>query len=81
MGRIVVNVSSRSLDSTAVSEAVGTRPEYLGRGLVKKLFLQMIHPATEARGDAIQLIAGIPHSIGTAKRIVFLLCVSYSVLL
>lgn len=44
-----------------VPDAVGTRPEYLGRRLIKKLFLQMIHPATEARGNVIQLIAGIPH--------------------
>ncbi|KAG0275434.1 hypothetical protein BGZ95_008798 [Linnemannia exigua] len=44
-----------------IPEAVGTRPEYRGRGLVKRLFLDMIHPAAEARGDLMLLIAGIPY--------------------
>ncbi|KAK3841704.1 MAG: hypothetical protein J3R72DRAFT_444749 [Linnemannia gamsii] len=41
--------------------AVGTRTEYRGRGLVKRLFLDMIHPAAEARGDLMLLIPGIPY--------------------
>ncbi|KAF9909617.1 hypothetical protein EC991_008275 [Linnemannia zychae] len=42
-------------------EAVGARSEYRSRGLVKRLFLDMIHPAAEARGDLMLLISGIPY--------------------
>ncbi|KAF9920473.1 hypothetical protein FBU30_009701 [Linnemannia zychae] len=41
--------------------AVGTRPSYRNRGLVKRMFLDLIHPASEARGDLMLLIAGIPY--------------------
>ncbi|KAG0356122.1 hypothetical protein BC939DRAFT_445776 [Gamsiella multidivaricata] len=42
-------------------ELIATRPEYRNRGLVRKLLYEMIHPESEARGDALQFIAGIPH--------------------
>ncbi|KAF8976472.1 hypothetical protein BGZ46_008242 [Entomortierella lignicola] len=41
--------------------AVGSLPEYRNRGLVKKLFLEMMHPAANARGDLMTFILGIPH--------------------
>ncbi|KAG0218991.1 hypothetical protein BGX33_005257 [Mortierella sp. NVP41] len=42
-------------------EVVGTRSEYRNRGLVRRLFLDMIHPAAEARGDLLLLFPGIPY--------------------
>ncbi|KAF9949020.1 hypothetical protein BGZ72_009101 [Mortierella alpina] len=45
----------------AVAEEVGCVPGYRNRGLVKKLFLQMLHPAADERGDVIMLIPGIPY--------------------
>ncbi|KAG0029371.1 hypothetical protein BGZ81_003853 [Podila clonocystis] len=42
-------------------EAVGCLPEYRNKGLIRRLFLEMIHPASEARGDIIQFLPGIPH--------------------
>ncbi|KAG0233866.1 hypothetical protein BGW42_007073 [Actinomortierella wolfii] len=44
-----------------VGELVATLPKYRNRGLVRRLFFDMIHPASEARGDVIQIIFGIPH--------------------
>ncbi|CAO3567937.1 unnamed protein product [Mortierella alpina] len=45
----------------AVAEEVGCVAGYRNRGLVKKLFLQMLHPAADERGDVIMLIPGIPY--------------------
>ncbi|KAF9361624.1 hypothetical protein BGX26_001124 [Mortierella sp. AD094] len=42
-------------------EVVGCLPEYRSRGLIRRLFLEMIHPASDARGDVIQTIPGIPY--------------------
>ncbi|KAG0369339.1 hypothetical protein BGZ54_010227 [Gamsiella multidivaricata] len=42
-------------------ECVGSLPAYRNRGLVRRLFLEMINPASDARGDIIQYIPGIPH--------------------
>ncbi|KAF9561823.1 hypothetical protein EC968_005601 [Mortierella alpina] len=42
-------------------ELIATQAEYRNRGLVRKLLLNMIHPESEARGDALQFIYGIPH--------------------
>ncbi|KAF9952873.1 hypothetical protein BGZ72_005857 [Mortierella alpina] len=42
-------------------ECVGSHPDYRNRGLIRRLFLEMIHPASEARGDVIQIIPGIPY--------------------
>ncbi|KAF9313485.1 hypothetical protein BG003_005123 [Podila horticola] len=42
-------------------EAVGCLPAYRSKGLIRRLFLEMIHPASEARGDIIQFLPGIPH--------------------
>ncbi|KAK5816525.1 hypothetical protein F5H01DRAFT_378826 [Linnemannia elongata] len=42
-------------------ELIATDPEYRNRGLVRKLLNEMIHPESEARGDALQFIPGIPH--------------------
>ncbi|KAF9412193.1 hypothetical protein BGZ94_001113 [Podila epigama] len=42
-------------------EAVGCLPEYRNKGLIRRLFLDMIHPASEARGDLIQYLPGIAH--------------------
>ncbi|KAF9978805.1 hypothetical protein BGZ73_000074 [Actinomortierella ambigua] len=44
-----------------VVELVASLPKYRNRGLVRRLFLDMVHPASDARGDVIQLIFGIPH--------------------
>ncbi|KAG0205534.1 hypothetical protein BGX28_002833 [Mortierella sp. GBA30] len=44
-----------------VAEEVGSVPGYRNRGLIKKLFLEMVHPAADERGDLIILIPGIPH--------------------
>jgi len=42
-------------------ELIATQAEYRNKGLVRKLLLEMIHPESEARGDAIQFIHGLPH--------------------
>ncbi|KAG0060654.1 hypothetical protein BGZ89_012086 [Linnemannia elongata] len=42
-------------------ELIATDPEYRNRGLVRKLLNEMIHPESEARGDSLQFIPGIPH--------------------
>ncbi|KAF9896567.1 hypothetical protein BX616_007195 [Lobosporangium transversale] len=42
-------------------ECVGTLPEYRNRGLIRRLFHEMIHPASDSRGDLIQILPGIPH--------------------
>lgn len=35
--------------------------EYRNKGLIRRLFHELIHPASDARGDVIQIIPGIPH--------------------
>ncbi|KAI1320492.1 hypothetical protein EDD11_000877 [Mortierella claussenii] len=42
-------------------ECVGTHPDYRGKGLIRRLFHEMIHPASDIRGDVIQIIPGISH--------------------
>ncbi|KAF9163005.1 hypothetical protein DFQ26_003038 [Actinomortierella ambigua] len=42
-------------------EVVGTHPAFRNRGLVRRLFLEMINPATDARGDLIQVFPGIDY--------------------
>lgn len=42
-------------------EAVCSNPEYRNKGLIRRLFHELIHPASDARGDVIQIIPGIPH--------------------
>ncbi|KAF9573624.1 hypothetical protein EC968_008261 [Mortierella alpina] len=42
-------------------EVIATHPDYRNRGLVRRLLLEMIHPASDERGDLIQFIQGIPH--------------------
>ncbi|KAG0375123.1 hypothetical protein BGX24_009515 [Mortierella sp. AD032] len=42
-------------------ELIATDPDYRNRGLVRKLMYEMIHPESEARGDSLQFIPGIPH--------------------
>ncbi|KAF8937966.1 hypothetical protein EDD21DRAFT_74921 [Dissophora ornata] len=42
-------------------ELIATDLEYRNKGLVRKLLFEMIHPESEARGDALQFIPGIPH--------------------
>ncbi|GJJ76237.1 hypothetical protein EMPS_08596 [Entomortierella parvispora] len=42
-------------------EAVAAHPDYRSKGLIRRLFLEMIHPASDQRGDVIQIIPGIPH--------------------
>lgn len=41
--------------------AVGTLPAYRNRGLVRRLFMDLIHPAAETRGDLMLFIPGIPY--------------------
>ncbi|KAF8982092.1 hypothetical protein BGZ46_001828 [Entomortierella lignicola] len=52
-GSVVLNLG--------VPELVATDTEYRNRGLIKRLFLEMIHPESDARGDVLQFIAGIPY--------------------
>ncbi|KAF9095578.1 hypothetical protein BGX23_000263 [Mortierella sp. AD031] len=42
-------------------EVIATNPEYRNRGLIRKLLFEMIHSESEARGDALQFIPGIPY--------------------
>ncbi|KAF9146764.1 hypothetical protein BGX30_009546 [Mortierella sp. GBA39] len=42
-------------------EAVCSNPEYRNKGLIRRLFHELIHPASDARGDVIQIIPGINH--------------------
>ncbi|KAF9361259.1 hypothetical protein BGX26_004778 [Mortierella sp. AD094] len=42
-------------------ELIATDTEYRNKGLVRKLMLEMAHPESEARGDVLQFIPGIPH--------------------
>ncbi|KAF8948817.1 hypothetical protein BGZ47_002399 [Haplosporangium gracile] len=42
-------------------EAVCSNPDYRNKGLVRRLFHELIHPASEARGDVIQIMPGIPY--------------------
>ncbi|KAI1291570.1 hypothetical protein EDD11_008847 [Mortierella claussenii] len=44
-----------------VPEIVATHPNYRSKGLMRRLFLDLVHPASGLRGDVIQVIAGIPH--------------------
>ncbi|KAF9178076.1 hypothetical protein BGZ51_008115 [Haplosporangium sp. Z 767] len=44
-----------------VPEVIATHPDYRNRGLVRRLLAELIHPASEERGDLIQFIHGIPH--------------------
>ena len=41
-------------------EIVATHPDYRNRGLIRALF-EMVHARSEARGDMVQAITGIPH--------------------
>ncbi|KAK3816417.1 MAG: hypothetical protein J3Q66DRAFT_440849 [Benniella sp.] len=42
-------------------ECVGSHPDFRNKGLVRRLFLDLIHPASESRGDVIQIVPGISH--------------------
>ncbi|KAF9976172.1 hypothetical protein BGZ73_009026 [Actinomortierella ambigua] len=42
-------------------EVVGTHPAFRNRGLIRRLFMEMINPATDARGDLIQVFPGIDY--------------------
>ncbi|KAF9364236.1 hypothetical protein BGX34_002107 [Mortierella sp. NVP85] len=42
-------------------EFAGTHPDFRNKGLMRALFDTLIHPASDGRGDAIQIIAGINH--------------------
>ncbi|KAF9953557.1 hypothetical protein BGZ72_005340 [Mortierella alpina] len=42
-------------------EVIATHPDYRNKGLVRRLLLEMVHPASDERGDLIQFIQGIPH--------------------
>ncbi|KAF9357138.1 hypothetical protein BGX26_004209 [Mortierella sp. AD094] len=42
-------------------ELIATHPDYRNKGLVRKLLFEMIHTESEARGDSLQFIPGIPH--------------------
>lgn len=41
-------------------EIVATHPDYRNKGLIRALF-EMVHARSEARGDMVQAITGIPH--------------------
>ncbi|KAG0303222.1 hypothetical protein BGZ98_006888, partial [Dissophora globulifera] len=42
-------------------EVVASDPEYRNRGFIRRLIFEMIHPESEARGDVLQFIPGIPY--------------------
>ncbi|KAG0049772.1 hypothetical protein BGZ83_005420 [Gryganskiella cystojenkinii] len=42
-------------------EVFATHPDFRNRGLIRRLLLEMVHPASDERGDLIQFIYGIPH--------------------
>ncbi|KAF9993606.1 hypothetical protein BGZ80_003401 [Entomortierella chlamydospora] len=42
-------------------ELIATDTEYRNKGLVRRLLLDMVHPESEARGDVLQFIPGIPN--------------------
>ncbi|KAF9357662.1 hypothetical protein BGX26_003337 [Mortierella sp. AD094] len=42
-------------------EFIATDTEYRNKGLIRRLLFEMVHPESEARGDALQFIAGIPY--------------------
>ena len=42
-------------------ELIATDPDYRGRGLVSQLIRQLVHPESEARGDTLQFIIGLPN--------------------
>ncbi|KAG0305324.1 hypothetical protein BGZ98_004329, partial [Dissophora globulifera] len=42
-------------------EVVASDPEYRNKGFIRRLLLEMIHPESEARGDVLQFISGIPY--------------------
>ncbi|KAF9102757.1 hypothetical protein BGX27_010862 [Mortierella sp. AM989] len=42
-------------------ELIATDTEYRNRGLIRRLLFEMVHPESEARGDAFQYIPGIQH--------------------
>ncbi|KAF9197480.1 hypothetical protein BGZ49_002052 [Haplosporangium sp. Z 27] len=44
-----------------VPEIIATHPDYRSKGLMRRLFFDLVHPASDIRGDVIQVIAGIPH--------------------
>jgi len=42
-------------------ELIATDADYRGQGLARRLLMEMIHPESDARGDALQLIGGLPN--------------------
>lgn len=42
-------------------ELIATDVDYRGQGLVRRLITEMIHPESDARGDALQFIGGLPN--------------------
>ncbi|KAF9209047.1 hypothetical protein BGZ59_010303 [Podila verticillata] len=42
-------------------EGIATHPNYRNQGLVRRLLEDMIHPASDDRGDLVQFILGLPH--------------------
>lgn len=42
-------------------EVIATHPNYRNQGLVRRLLEDMIHPASDERGDVVQFILGLPH--------------------
>ncbi|KAG0081200.1 hypothetical protein BGZ92_000337 [Podila epicladia] len=42
-------------------EVIATHPDFRNRGLVRRLFKDLIHPASDERGDLVQFILGLPH--------------------
>ncbi|KAF9100940.1 hypothetical protein BGX27_000172 [Mortierella sp. AM989] len=42
-------------------ELIATQPKYRNNGLIRRLISEMVHPESEARGDDMQFIPGIPH--------------------
>ncbi|KAG0039502.1 hypothetical protein BGZ82_008013 [Podila clonocystis] len=42
-------------------EVIATHPNFRNQGLVRRLFEDMIHPASDERGDLVQFILGLPH--------------------
>ncbi|KAF9992978.1 hypothetical protein BGZ79_002422 [Entomortierella chlamydospora] len=44
-----------------ISEIIATHSDYRNKGLMRRLFHDLVHPASDLRGGVVQIIAGIPH--------------------
>jgi len=56
-----LNEMQKKLERLRLQIALFIEPDFRNKGLVRRLFLDLIHPASESRGDVIQIVPGISH--------------------